>query len=266
MPRPEHGGEREDQQDVGDRGEDVVDPLEQVADLAAEEARQRAQHGADQGREQRGRDADEDRDLRSPSSPWRAHRGRGGRRRTAASAPAALRPSCTSWRRARPIPCSAARAGRPRRCRHRALSARRWRRVSTAVGAGRRSRRRVRHADLASASRSATRPLAVPRAATRRARRSRARPCRPCRWRSAWRGAPHARRRRGLGPRVDLRRVDDRLMRPDGALRLGRCAAPRGAFATWGGPASLTSAPPADRRACRGCRSRRLTTIVITAR
>ena len=36
----EHRGEGEDQQDVGHRGEDVVDPLEEVVHLAAEEARQ----------------------------------------------------------------------------------------------------------------------------------------------------------------------------------------------------------------------------------
>ena len=35
---PEHRREGEDQQDAGDRGEDVVEPLEEVADLAAEEA------------------------------------------------------------------------------------------------------------------------------------------------------------------------------------------------------------------------------------
>ena len=38
---PEHRGEGEDQQDAGDRREDVVEPLEEVADLAAEEAAER---------------------------------------------------------------------------------------------------------------------------------------------------------------------------------------------------------------------------------
>ncbi len=61
----EDGGEGEDQQDSGDRREDVVDPLEKVADLAAEETRERAEHGADRGREQGRGDADEDRDLRA---------------------------------------------------------------------------------------------------------------------------------------------------------------------------------------------------------
>ena len=46
-------------------GEDVVEPLEEVADLAAEEAGERAEHGADQGGQQRGEHADGDRDLRA---------------------------------------------------------------------------------------------------------------------------------------------------------------------------------------------------------
>ena len=56
---------REQQEDVGNRREDVVDPLQQVADLAAEKARDRAEQGADDGRDDGGEQADEDRGLRS---------------------------------------------------------------------------------------------------------------------------------------------------------------------------------------------------------
>ena len=120
---PEHRREREDQQDARDRGEDVVDPLEEVADLAAEEAGEGAEHGADQ----RWPPA-------PPSTPTKteicgaldrlgehvaaepvAAEGQGlGARRLA---------GLVLLGRARPIPCSAARAGRPPRCRRSARSA-----------------------------------------------------------------------------------------------------------------------------------------------
>mmetsp|Transcript_676 Transcript_676/g.1519 ORF Transcript_676/g.1519 Transcript_676/m.1519 type:complete len:290 (+) Transcript_676:746-1615(+) len=58
-----HRGEREQQHDVGNGGEDVVDPLQQVANLAAEKARQRAEHGADQRGHERSEQADGDRHL-----------------------------------------------------------------------------------------------------------------------------------------------------------------------------------------------------------
>jgi hypothetical protein len=61
----EHRREREDQEDARHRGEHVVDPLEQVADPAAEEARGRAEERADRRRQQGGAHADEDRHLRA---------------------------------------------------------------------------------------------------------------------------------------------------------------------------------------------------------
>ena len=120
----EHRREREDQQDVGDRGEDVVDPLEEVADLAAEEAR-RARRAAvpirvaSSGAEH----ADEDRHLGAldrlgqhvAAEPVAAEGQRLG----------ALGVSVVWYflRRARPIPCSAAPAGRRPRCRRSGPSA-----------------------------------------------------------------------------------------------------------------------------------------------
>ena len=65
LPRADHRREREDQQDVRDGREDVVEPLEEVVDLAAPVAGERAEHRADDGGEQRRAEADEDRDLRA---------------------------------------------------------------------------------------------------------------------------------------------------------------------------------------------------------
>ena len=59
----ENHREGEDQQDAGDGGEDVVEPFQQVADAAAEKARQRAEHGADDGGDYRRQQADHDRDF-----------------------------------------------------------------------------------------------------------------------------------------------------------------------------------------------------------
>jgi hypothetical protein len=61
----EHRRKGKDQQDAGDGLEDVVQPLEKVADLAAEESGKCAKQGADAGCHQRCHHADEDRNLRS---------------------------------------------------------------------------------------------------------------------------------------------------------------------------------------------------------
>jgi len=61
----QHRGDREDQQHVGNRAEHAVEPVEEVVHPAAVVARERAEERAEERRHERGRDADEDRRLRS---------------------------------------------------------------------------------------------------------------------------------------------------------------------------------------------------------
>ena len=117
MPRPNTAAKAKISRMPGDRGEDVVDPLEQVADLAAEEAGERRRAGCRSSSPASAAETPTRIEICAPLIALASTS------RPSRSAPNGSvvgldgSPSSgTSWP-PRPIPCSAARAGRLPRCR-----------------------------------------------------------------------------------------------------------------------------------------------------
>ena len=236
---PEHRREREDQQDARDRGEDVVDPLEEVADLAAEEAGERA--------EQRCRSAS-----------------RGGPRETPTRIEicAPLIALASTSRPSRSPPKGSV-VGLD------ALGGLVLLRRLVPFLVARRERVDGGDVDVRARSAPATATLSVgARRADEGRRRVRARRARPASRARPGRAPPAATSSRNSAtttsetmPTRSLRKRRAAARQTPSERRRRRARAGIGAVRC----TALISAPPADRPACRARRSARLTTIVITA-